>query len=126
MLSAIHAMTDRPIEIALSPEELGRVRMVITTSEGTLTLLVTADRAETLDLLRRHADQLAREFGELGFSDLRFSFAGQNGAGQQRGYAASEAPIVDDPQTDAAAHSTRQVLPLPVAKPEGRGLDIRI
>jgi hypothetical protein len=65
-----------PVEITLSPEELGRVRMQLTTAENGLTLVVTADRPETLDLLRRNIDQLANEYRNLGYGSLSFAFQG--------------------------------------------------
>lgn len=71
---------DRPVEVTLSPEELGRVRMTLATQDGTLTLAVHADRSETVELMRRHIDQLAQEFRDLGFADLNFSFSHRDGA----------------------------------------------
>lgn len=65
-----------PLEITLSPEELGRVRMQLTTAENGLTLVVTAERPETLDLLRRNIDQLANEYRSLGYGALSFAFQG--------------------------------------------------
>ncbi|MGB5836403.1 MAG: flagellar hook-length control protein FliK [Albidovulum sp.] len=77
MAEAISRSPDRPVEITLAPEELGRVRMSITTQDGALTMLLQADRPETLDLLRRHIDTLAQDFKDIGFENLSFSF-GQN------------------------------------------------
>ncbi|MCX8509195.1 MAG: flagellar hook-length control protein FliK [Rhodobacteraceae bacterium] len=70
------------VEITLSPEELGRVRMTISSTEGGLVLNLVADRADTLDLMRRHIDQLAQDFRAMGFERLSFAF-GQNHSGQQ-------------------------------------------
>lgn len=82
MAAAMHAqpgarMPDQPIEIALDPPELGRVRMVFSHVDGALVLAITADRPETLDLMRRHADLLAREFSDAGLGGTAFSFQGQ-------------------------------------------------
>ncbi|WP_159086909.1 flagellar hook-length control protein FliK [Loktanella sp. Alg231-35] len=65
-------------EISLNPEELGRVRLSMTASEGGITLNIAADRPETMDLLRRHIDALAQEFQELGYESLTFSFGSQS------------------------------------------------
>lgn len=62
------------VEIALSPEELGTVRMSLQSIDGTLTLSFTADRAETLDLLRRYSAELGQEFGALGYDSIDFQF----------------------------------------------------
>ena len=43
---------------------------------------VTAERQETLDLMRRHIDQLAQEFKALGYGSINFDFNQQNGAGE--------------------------------------------
>ena len=61
-------------EIALNPEELGRVRLTLTASEGALSLVVLTDRPETQELLRRHIDVLAQEFRALGYESVSFSF----------------------------------------------------
>lgn len=62
-------------EIALNPEELGRVRMQITAADGSLMLHIAAERPETSDLMRRHVEMLAQEFRSLGFHDVAFSFS---------------------------------------------------
>jgi hypothetical protein len=66
----------QPTEIALNPEELGRVRMSMASHEGALVVHIIAERPETTDLLRRHIDTLAQEFRNLGYSDISFDFGG--------------------------------------------------
>ncbi len=76
------AVTNNPgkiTEIALNPEELGRVRLSMTAADGVITLNVLAERPETQDLLRRHIDVLGQEFRDLGYESISFSF----GAGGQ-------------------------------------------
>ncbi|WP_159975413.1 flagellar hook-length control protein FliK [Roseobacter cerasinus] len=79
----------RPVEVSLNPEELGRVRLNISAGEAGITVHVLAERPETLDLMRRHIDQLAREFQALGYDTINFAFneeqAEQN-AGSQDGH----------------------------------------
>lgn len=76
--------THRPIEIALSPQELGRVRMAILTGEDrSITVSITAERPETLDLLRRNIDQLGQSFKSMGYDQISFAFGqGAQGGGQ--------------------------------------------
>ncbi|MCB2128860.1 MAG: flagellar hook-length control protein FliK [Rhodobacteraceae bacterium] len=62
------------IEIALSPEELGRIRMSFSTQDGGLAVTIQADRPDTLDLMRRNIESLAADFRDLGFQDLSFAF----------------------------------------------------
>ncbi len=64
-----------PVEVTLAPEELGHVRMTLAAADGQMVLTLTADRPETVELMRRHIDQLAQDFRDLGFRDLSFSFA---------------------------------------------------
>lgn len=74
---AIQSAPGKPVEIALNPAELGRVRMMMTTSETGVVVHVVAERAETLDLMRRNIDDLGRALSELGYEDIAFAF-GQN------------------------------------------------
>ncbi|MFT7593959.1 MAG: hypothetical protein ACI8R4_001276 [Paracoccaceae bacterium] len=66
----------RPVEISLNPEELGRVRMVLSTTDTGVSVSITTDRPETLDLMRRHADQLSAELRRMGYQDIGFDFGG--------------------------------------------------
>lgn len=78
------------IEVTLQPEELGRVTIALTNREGATQVTVIADRADTLDLMRRHSDDLEQQFRDLGFENLGFAFAQQDEAsaedGRGRGY----------------------------------------
>ncbi len=74
LAEAVSQFPDRPVEITLSPEELGRVRLTLTTHDGALTMMIQADRPETLDLMRRNIDSLAQDFRDLGYQELSFSF----------------------------------------------------
>jgi flagellar hook-length control protein FliK len=74
MASAVVQNNGKTTEISLNPAELGRVRLSLTAVDGSLTLVVLADRPETQDLLRRHIDVLAQEFRALGYDTLSFSF----------------------------------------------------
>ncbi|MBY6114060.1 flagellar hook-length control protein FliK [Mameliella alba] len=71
------------VEIRLSPEELGQVRMQMVPSENGLSVHVSADRQETLDLLRRNIDQLAKDLADAGYDGATFSF-GEEGRGEER------------------------------------------
>ncbi len=75
MAEVLQHLPSRPVEITLSPEELGRVRLSVTPSENGIVVNILAERPETLDLMRRHIDQLAQEFKSLGYDKIGFSFA---------------------------------------------------
>ncbi|MEM0922358.1 MAG: flagellar hook-length control protein FliK [Pseudomonadota bacterium] len=69
------------IEIRLDPPELGRVALTMTITEQAVSALVSAERPEITDLMRRHADQLQRDLAEAGFGDVDLQFSD----GQQAG-----------------------------------------
>ena len=71
---AIRRSPDGAIEISLNPVELGRVRMMMTATDAGITLNVLADRPDTLDLMRRNIDDLARSLRDMGYDDVSFSF----------------------------------------------------
>ena len=125
LAEAVSQFPDRPVEITLSPEELGRVRLTLTTHDGALTMMIQADRPETLDLLRRNIDSLAQDFRDLGYQDLTFSF------GQERNPRQSPdaGPLIALAETDAPP------APAAIGAPghdrtrlvaDGGGLDLRL
>lgn len=79
--TAVSQQPGKVTEIALNPEELGRVRFSLSATEGTITLSILAERPETNDLLRRHIDVLAQEFRSLGYTTINFSFGAEGHAG---------------------------------------------
>jgi len=109
------------VEITLNPEELGRVRLSLSSTDGVLTMTLTADRAETLDLMRRHAAELGQEYRALGYSDIDFQFQ-QHGSdtGPSGRHATAESAGPGQPEELTAT------MPNPAARPVQTGLDIRI
>ncbi|EBA13823.1 flagellar hook-length control protein FliK [Roseobacter sp. CCS2] len=105
-------------EIALNPEELGRVRLSLSAADGAIVLNVLAERPETQDLLRRHMDLLAQEFRDLGYTSISFTF------GDQKSEARSdEAPRDEPAELDVSeAADTPAIL----TAPQTTGLDLRI
>lgn len=71
---AKHVVADQDrIEVTLTPDELGRVRLVMTPGDVP-TVAVYADNQQTLDLLRRNAEVLMRELSDTGFGGASLSF----------------------------------------------------
>jgi len=68
------AISTRPqsgaIEIALNPEELGRVSIVLNGRDDGLHMTIAAERPETLETMRRHLSVLEAEFQNLGLGAL--------------------------------------------------------
>ncbi|WP_146178798.1 flagellar hook-length control protein FliK [Allosediminivita pacifica] len=95
----LHRLSEGGVEIQLRPEELGRVRLQMVPLDQGMTVVVSAERGETLDLMRRHIDQLARALQDLGYSGTQFSFSGgreqRPGAAGAGGGAAASAGAPD-------------------------------
>ena len=111
---------DRAVDIALNPEELGRLRLSMVTVDGSLTLAITAERGETLDLIRRHIGQLEQEFRDLGYRDINFSFSkdGQSPQDTDRSFAKSQ--NTTDPGTPLGD------VPVQIQSWTTSGLDLRM
>lgn len=63
------------IEVRLDPPELGRVRIHFTMDRpDSVTAVVTTDRSDTLDTMRRHAGDLAKELSRAGFANVELQF----------------------------------------------------
>ncbi len=73
---SVAANNNRMIEVTLEPVELGKVRLALNTTEHGLSVQITAERPETIELMRRNPGILQDEFRNLGFGDVGFSFGG--------------------------------------------------
>ncbi len=71
------------IELRLDPAELGRVTIQLSPQDQSITAQITAERPETLDLMRRHSEVLLATLATAGFSQADLSF--QQGTPQQGG-----------------------------------------
>ncbi len=115
--------TDRATELALAPEELGKVRLRLepdAANPDRLTITINVERPETLDLFRRHAGELAEAIRAAGYSgaDIDFGAHGQgdSGAGQHSGPSAEPDQASDE--TAPIQHSPRSIA--------GATLDLRL
>ena len=68
--------------LTLAPAELGRIQFVASGDGGAVTLTVSVERPETLELIRRHGDLLERAAGE-GPVRLRLEGGGVDGSGAE-------------------------------------------
>ena len=100
-------VSGRPIDLALNPSELGRVRITLTPGDGGLVVSVSAERSETLDLMRRHIDVLDQEFRDLGYGGTNFTFSKeQDGANQVAAEALNDKSRSDDVSSSETDHET--------------------
>lgn len=106
------------IEITLTPEELGKIRLVITPGD-TPTVSVYSDNRDTLDLLRRNSDLLQKELRDTGFGGASLSFGEEGGQHPPSAYTKH---LLGD-ETDARPVAGQ----IPMTRsPLDRRLDIRI
>lgn len=120
--STLMLQHDRPVELTLSPEELGKVRLTLTSAENGITVSIVAERPETLDLMRRNIETLARDFREMGYENTSFSFGQQ--AQQQR---SEPSPYVarDSGGTTPPAPIPALQEPIRLSLNSSTGLDLR-
>ncbi|WP_162930132.1 flagellar hook-length control protein FliK [Pseudophaeobacter sp. EL27] len=129
LAEAIVAKGDRNVDVALNPEELGRVKMRVSTSETGITVVIQTERSETGDLMRRHIHELADEFRKMGFTNVSFEFSGGGASGgntssegdSQSGSGTSGADGLDDLTSAELAETQVQHLRLGNA-----GVDMRV
>lgn len=110
------------ITVTLSPEELGTLHLRVSMEGDALRVTLLADRPETLDLLRRHGDQLLTDLRNLGFGGASLGF-GSSGGGAALQRLAEEAAAAE-PTVPAVA--LPHPLPAPSRTPRAGGLDIRL
>lgn len=110
--SALVAATpDSPeTELLLAPEELGKLRFVFGQDDGALTILITAERPETLQLLRRNADALIQDLNQLGLTDATVDFG-------DRGSRDRDHPAAKGDPSDTDPLAVQQVPAQPTEKP---------
>lgn len=112
------------VEVVLHPEELGSVKFQIQPQGESVRVVLTVERPETLEFLRRHADHLVQEFRQAGFSGATLSFGswdqrgGQPDAPPPPPVLAVEDAVFAPPATPrVVAHSATEV---------GQGLNLRL
>ena len=100
----------RQIELQLDPVELGRVKINLQTQDGSVVVHITADRGETLDLLRRHMDILAQDLRDIGYKTSQFAFSdGRSGKPNQGQVKASQSGVhADTPDPDDLSSPAQQ------------------
>ena len=121
LAEAFQNASQRPVDITLSPEELGRVRLALSSTETGMVMHVTAERPETLELMRRHIAELGQEFQDIGYADISFSFAGED-AQQSDTSAPDPAPVAESlPEA-----LTEDAIEIALSTAPPNGVDIRL
>jgi flagellar hook-length control protein FliK len=115
------------LEVALDPPELGRVRLSLVEVAGAMTLSITAERPETVELMRRHLDLLAQEFTRSGLDAPSVRVGTEGGGTHGHGPGADDAPDAHTlPGSGLPEAETGLPLhPAPATDPR-RALDLRL
>lgn len=117
--------SEKTVEISLRPAELGRVRIALSPAETGMIVTISAERGETLEVMRRNIDELARSFAEMGHESLTFNFE-QNGAFDQKDDRPTSAGLVDESAINDAATKTETQTQPPVLQMQNTGVDILV
>ena len=115
---------DKPVELTLNPEELGRLRMTFQSDSTSMNVVLQVERPETLELMRRHIELLAQDMKELGYEDVSFSFQQQNNTASSE----QQQENADEPDTTSLLFTTdfRPTEGAKVTTTGMVGMDIRI
>lgn len=128
IVTALSQAGNGQVDLVLSPEELGRVRLSLSASDGGITVHVTAERAETLGLIRRHIDLLAQDFRAIGYDAVSFGFSDQpdahGGGGANPGTPGTAAP--HDPVIGDGSVTRPKRPEIALSAGAGAGLDLRL
>ena len=124
--AAITGAAEGRVEIRLDPEELGRVALQLQTDGDRVSLVITAERAETSELLRRHLHELAQEFRAMGYRSVDLGFGGQGGAHGRGSGAPGVRPDTGTEPPPQGPDVETSTGPFPGPSPVGAGLDLRM
>lgn len=111
LVQALSYRADGTTEIALSPDELGHVRVTLQTdalNPDRLVVMLNFERPETLDLFRRNADQLAEALRDSGFTGADISFGRSDGGDDSdaRPKSSGHDLLSDDRGREVASHGS--------------------
>jgi hypothetical protein len=115
--------TGAPIDIALDPPELGRVRLSMVEVNGILSLSISVERPETADLMRRHLVLLADEFLRAGVDAPSVQISHQGGQCAGGGHTPAAPPPGLPP---SGADADDPTAAMPARRPLSHGLDLRL
>ncbi len=131
LIHSLPQRSDGMTEIALSPDELGHVRVTLQTDSQNpdrMIVMLNFERAETLDLFRRHADQLAEALQDAGYSGVNIGFGqsyGNDSSGRADQPPGLPEPDRSDPNPSPPTPSLGLSGDRPALQPSGT-LDLRI
>ena len=116
IVQALVRMDGARTEVTLDPIELGRVSLIFVTKDDGVNVIVSTERSETADLLRRNSEQLQRDLTNAGYEGVELDF--EDGGEEQRGQSRTDA--TDSPGAFPERPTQSQSLLITT------GLDIRL
>ena len=120
--AALAQSSGQSTQIALNPEELGRVRISLSTNETGLMVNIVAERPETAELMRRNIDSLLEDFSDLGYDNPSFNF---HSDGENHQKDSQESPPEPSKRMSVDISLSHPALPAAVLTPLG-GLDLKL
>jgi flagellar hook-length control protein FliK len=126
---------NRSYDIQLDPENLGRVRVHLDVGkDGAVTASISADRADTLAMLRSDARTLQQALQDAGLStssgSLDFSLSGQrrDGGAWGSGYAGTRQAQFEDSSTDQHQADATSLSAVSTGRPgrSSRAVDLKV
>lgn len=127
LAAALSRSADGATELALSPAELGHVRLRLERDAkhpDRVVVLITFERPETMDLFRRHAGELAEALRSAGYAGADIGFGQQHGGGQDRN---QDLPRpASEPMFGPAAAETGPISSTAPRLMAGASLDLRL
>jgi hypothetical protein len=118
VVEGIRNTTMRSLQIQLAPVELGRVRITMNPTDLGVQVVISADRLETLDLMRKFSADFEKALADIGYQNLDMTFSHHQTA-EQNSFEAASAFVPDETSETAPVERihTRLV---------ENGMDIRI
>lgn len=109
ILQTLSTTTEGTLELTLSPQELGPLRIEFLASADGLRVTLAAERPEAMELIRRHAGELLAELRQAGWAQASLSFGqwAQGRGDHGRGEGTRSAPrAMQDGGSDQARFTT--------------------
>ena len=123
LLTHVPSALQKQVEVLLAPEELGHVKFQIRHIGDSVSVFLSAERPETMDMLRRNGEDLLREFRQAGFSGASLDF-GQ--WGQQQKPSQQPPAAFALPDEFSLAPPIARPAPTLVSAGQAQGLNIRL
>jgi len=105
-------------EIELSPRELGHVKITMVPTEANMNILISCERDETSNLLRRNLNELTQDMHEIGYANVDIEF-GQGSEDTSTGQQFSASHHNDTPDKPMTTPASNQIM-------QGGGVDLKI